>query len=81
MNAKRFNTDPLWDPDKYPDDGSDYWRPTSGESRTRRHRFETLCSALKKLLIVPFKGIEYIADGGQKSNKIFIKKMMVKDKG
>ena len=34
-----------------------------------------------RLLYIPFKGVEYIMDGGQKSNKIFIKKMMVKGKG
>ena len=32
-------------------------------------------------MYIPFKGVEYIMDGGQKSNKIFIKKMMVTGKG
>lgn len=34
---------------------------------------------MKKVLIMPFKGFEYIMDGGQKSNKMMMKKIMVKN--
>ena len=38
-----------------------------------------LGQGIKRVVIMPLKGFEYFMDGGQKSNKMLMKKMMLKN--